>query len=169
MRHRLSIKTKTLMSLGLAGVFALLACCSLAFAAETTRSEYVAVVEPICKANTNANERILHNVKREVIQGKLKPAAAALAKASKALDATYAQLRAVPQPAADTSTLTKWLGEVKHGAALFAETAGALRVGNKAKASKDESKLTHNAVLANDTVMFFEFHYCHFEPSRFIR
>jgi len=164
----MSIKKITLTSLGLVGVFGLLVCCSLALAAETTRSEYVAAVEPICEANTKANERILHNVKREVVQDRLKPAAAALAKASRALEATYAQLRAIPEPATDTTTLAKWLGEVKHGAGLFAETARALNVGNKAKASKDESKLTRNAVLANDTVLFFEFHYCHFEPSRFI-
>ena len=27
--------------------------------------------------------------------------------------------------------------------------------------------LEHNAQLANNIVLDFEFHYCHFEPSRF--
>ena len=142
---------------------------SLAAAAEITPSEYVAKAEPICEANTRANERILHNVGREVKHGELKLAARALTRAFTALNRAYDQLAAVPQPAADSATLARWLNYVKKGAVLFQETARALRVGNKARASSEESKLTHNAVLANDTVVSFEFHYCHLEPSRFIR
>jgi hypothetical protein len=49
-----------------------------AFAATTTRDEYTATVEPICKVNTRANERIPAGVKQEVRQGKLKTAAASI-------------------------------------------------------------------------------------------
>ena len=51
---------------------------SLAGAAEITRDEYVERVEPICKANTEANEKILSGVRADVKQNKLKLAAGKL-------------------------------------------------------------------------------------------
>ena len=78
-----------------------------------------------------------------------------------------AELQAIPRPAADEATLSKWLGYVKTEAGLFALTAKKLKAGEKAGAEKLAIRLTHNANLANDTVLDFEFHYCRFEPARF--
>jgi hypothetical protein len=49
--------------IALATATAFLGLASLAFAAEVSRPEYKAAVEPICKANTKANERILKGVR----------------------------------------------------------------------------------------------------------
>jgi hypothetical protein len=54
-------------------------------AAEFTRTEYREAAEPICKVDTEANERILAGVRAEVRQGKLGPAAAKFARAASAL------------------------------------------------------------------------------------
>src|ERR1700753_3465919 len=72
-----------------------------AFAAEVSRAEYKKAVEPICKKNTQANERILAGVKQEVKSGKLKTAAAKFTKASVELKSTVVQLEKVTPPAAD--------------------------------------------------------------------
>jgi hypothetical protein len=146
---------------------AVLATASLALATETTRAEYVAQVEPICKANTKANERILKGVEAEVKHNKLKPAATQFSKASTALKKTLAQLKAVPQPTADKAKLTKWLGYVKTEAELFQSTAKKLKAGDKAGTEKMSLRLHHTAELANDTVLSFNFTYCRFEPSKF--
>lgn len=146
---------------------AVLATASLALATETTRAEYVAQVEPICKTNTQADEKILDGVEAEVKNGKLKPAAKQFSKASAALKKALAQLKAVPKPAADNAKLTKWLGYVKTEAELFASTAKKLKSGDKEGAGKMEIRLTHNANLANNTVLDFEFRYCRVEPSKF--
>lgn len=146
---------------------AVLASASLALAAETTRAEYTAQVEPICKANTQANEKILKGVKAKVKQGKLAQAGKQFAQAAAALKKTYTQLKAVPRPTADIAKLTKWLSYVKEEASLFEKTASALKSGNKNKAQRMVIKLTHNANLANDQVLSFDFHYCRFEPSKF--
>jgi hypothetical protein len=140
---------------------------ALAAAAEVSRETYVAQVEPICQANTKANEKILKNVKIDVRKGKLKPAATALEKASKALERTYAQLAAVPQPTTDEARLKKWLGYVKIEANLFTQTGRALRSGNKTKAQNLEARLNDNANQANAEVLSFEFHFCRFNPSKF--
>lgn len=153
-------------SLGLASVL-VVAFASLALAAEISRSEYKEQVEPICQANTKANERILSGVRQDVKQGKLAPAATKFRKAAAALKATYRELAAVPQPTADEARLGKWLGYVKTEAGLFESAAKALKAGNKNKAESYVVKLTHNATLANATVISFGFHYCKLQPSKF--
>lgn len=140
---------------------------SLAMAAETTRDEYKAAVEPICKANTKADEKILKGVRTEVRKGELKPAAAQFAKAATALKKTLAELRAVTQPKADKPELTKWLAYIKAEAELFRSTAQKLQAGDKGGAERMAVLLTREADRANVTVISFEFRYCHGEPSKF--
>lgn len=159
----------TIRSVGPAGlaVLALLLATSLALGAEPTRESYTAQVEPICKRNAQANERILKDVKAEVKAGKLKVAAAQFAAAAKALKKTLTQLEAVPQPSADKAQLTKWLSYIKGEAELFERTAAKLNAGDKAGAEKLSVQLTHTVNLANSQVLAFEFKYCHVDPSQF--
>jgi len=150
-----------------AAILCLLAAASLALAAETTRAEYTARVEPICKASTQANKKILAGVREEVKQGKLKPAAAQFAKASSALKKTLAKLKAVPQPAADKARLTDWLGYVAEEAELFKKASLKLAAGNKAAAEAIVARLQYTATIANNEVVAFEFTWCRLEPSKF--
>lgn len=132
-----------------------------------TRPEYKTAVEPICKKNSDANDRILKGVRDEVKKNKLKPAGAKFIKASSALTTAYNELKAVEQPAEDAAKLTKWLGYVKTEASLFKSAGSALKAGNKSKAQKFVNQLTQNANQANSTVLAFGFHYCKFEPSKY--
>jgi hypothetical protein len=165
-RQPMQIKRQTLAVLAIAAL-ALLAAASLAQATEVTRASYTEAVEPICKLNTQANEKILKGVKAEVKANKLKPAAVQFTKAAAALAKSYTQLAAVPKPPADTAKLTKWLSYVKAETSLFQATAAKLKAGNKTAAEANVVRLTHTANLANDQVLGFEFEYCRFEPSRF--
>jgi hypothetical protein len=140
---------------------------SLAMAEEVTRDSYTAAVEPICKTNTEANEKILKGVRAEVKAGKLKPAGAQFSKAAVALKKAYGQLKAVPQPSADMAKLNKWLSYVKEESSLFEAGAKALKAGNKGKTQTVVVKLTHTANLANVQVLSFGFRYCKLEPSKF--
>ena len=158
------IKTATL---GTVAAVALLLAAQASLAAEPTRESYKAEVEPICKANTKANERILKGVKGEVKAGKLKLAAGQFAKAATALKKTLNQLKAVPQPSADKAKLTKWLGYIKTEAEQFEQTAAKLKAGNKAGAQAMAVRLTQTANLANNQVLAFEFKYCRVDPSQF--
>jgi hypothetical protein len=138
-----------------------------AMAAEITRDEYRERVEPICKVNTEANERILAGARQEVKGGRLDIAAKQFARAAKALKQTRAQLLAVPMPATDQAKLTKWLTAVKAEAALL-ETAGkALAKGDKPTAERAVARLSTNASRANSEVVSFEFHYCSFQPAKY--
>jgi hypothetical protein len=140
---------------------------SLAAAAEVTRDSYREAVEPICRQNTNANERIFKGVRAMVRHGELKRAAARFAKAARALKGTVAELRVVPRPPADESRLGKWLDEVSLEATLLEAVAAKLRAGNVRPAERMVARLSHQAVIANNQVIAFEFRYCHLEPARF--
>jgi hypothetical protein len=155
-----------LSALSLAAVLLAIAA-PLALGAEQTREGYVAAVEPNCKATTHASEKILKGVQAEVKAGKLGPAAAQFFKAATALKKTLGQLKAVPQPAADAAKLTKWLGDIEGEAKLFEATAKKLKAGDKVGAQRMAILLTHEANLANDEVLVFDFKYCRAEPSKF--
>jgi hypothetical protein len=138
-----------------------------AFAAEVSRDEYKDAAEPICKSNTQANERILAGVRKEVRQGKLKPAAAKFTKASAALKKALKELEGVPRPAADEARLVKWFSYVKIEAELFATAGQKLKAGDKPGAEHIVTKLTQNANKANLEVLPFGFRYCRLEPAKF--
>jgi hypothetical protein len=152
-------------ALSLTGVLLLAIAAPAAMA--LTRDEYKAKVEPICKKNSEANDKILKTVRKEVKENKLKPAGAKFIKASNALTATYNELKAVEQPAEDAAKLTKWLSYVKTEAELFKSGGKALKAGNKKKAQKFVNQLNSNANKANSTVLAFGFKYCKFEPSKY--
>lgn len=138
-----------------------------AVAAEVTRESYKEAVEPICKANTQANEKILKGVRRKVKSGKLKQAGKQFEKAGRALHRAIAQIRAVPQPSADKARLAKWLKYVGEEEKLFLKGAKQLKAGKKTAAQETVLKLNSNANKANNQVLPFEFKYCRFEPSKF--
>ena len=157
------IKKGIALSLTAMLVFAVAAPLAMA----VTRDEYKATVEPICKANSEENEKILKGVEKLVKQDKLKPAATKLIKASNALQKTYNQLKAVEQPVEDAAKLTKWLGYIKTQVSLLKNTGNALKVGNKKKAQTERNKLDKAVNQANSAVLAFSFRYCKIEPTKY--
>jgi hypothetical protein len=140
---------------------------SLAAAEEVTRDSYREAVEPLCKQNAQANQRIFKGVRKMVRQHKLKSAAARFVKAATALDQTVTQLERVPEPSADETRLSKWLVDVSVEVSLFERTAARLRADDTRAAFLLVARLTHQANVANSVVIPFEFHYCKLDPSRF--
>jgi hypothetical protein len=149
-----------------AGVAAFLAVAP-AGAEEITRASYRAAVEPICEANTRANERILKGVRRMVRRDMLGAASLRFLRAAGALRGTLGELRAVPPPPADSARIFRWLGFVATEARLFERTGRYLEDGRKSAAEGMVVRLESVANRANNVVFAFEFEYCRLEPSRF--
>jgi hypothetical protein len=138
------------------------------FAAEATPESYKEAVEPICKTNTEANEKILKGVRQKVKAGNLAAASKQVYAAARALKRARAQLLKVPKPAADSARLTKWLGYVKTEAQLFESLGRKLAKDEKNQAQKMVLRLESTARQANNTVLDYEFRYCRFQPSKFL-
>jgi hypothetical protein len=139
-----------------------------ALAADVSPDEYKAKVEPICQANLKANEKILKGVRENVKTGKLSKASRQLLGAAKALKKTRSELLQVPMPAEDAARLTKWLKGVKAEVELLEAAGRKLAKGEKNGASKMVIRLRSNALKTNNLVLSYEFHYCKFEPQKFI-
>jgi hypothetical protein len=136
--------------------------------ATMTIDEYAAKVEPICKANTEANSRILKGVKDQVKQGQLVPAGKRFVRASSALGRTVGQISKVPQPTEAAAKLTKWIGYLQKEKAYLQQIGRALKAKDKYHAQKLAVQLNSNNNKANNTVLGFPFHECRIESSRFL-
>ena len=137
-------------------------------AAEVTRESYKEAVEPICKTNTEANEKILKGARANVKAGKLKQASRQLFAAAKALKHTREQLLKVPKPAEDAARLTKWLKGAKVEVEMLEATGRKLAKGEKNAAVKMVVRLESNANKTNNLVLDYQFHYCKFQPAKFL-
>jgi hypothetical protein len=132
-----------------------------------SREEYVAKIEPICEANTEANKRILKDVRAKVKAGKLSPAGHQFIRASEAFGATLSEISAVPRPPADDARLVRWFGALKIIKANLRHVGKALLEGDKIKATHETIRLERSGNAANNVGFVFEFDHCRVTPSRF--
>lgn len=150
----------------LAALAALMLLAVPAFAAEVNRNEYKEHVEPICEKNKQESEKFLKGVKKMVKENKLKPAGVAFGKAAAALERAQKELMAVPPSTGDEAKITKWLGDIKGEVGLMRQISSAFKAGNKKKGTSLVVKLEHNATVANDLMVAFQFKACKIEPSK---
>lgn len=136
-------------------------------AEEPTRATYREAAEPICLANTKANEQILAGVRAEVKRGELRRAARRFERGAVALSGTLGELRRIPRPPADRIRLSRWLGFIATEVGLLEKTARYLAAGEKGAAEGMLVRLKGVASRANNTVFAFEFEYCRLDPGRF--
>ncbi len=135
-----------------------------------TRGQYVEQVEPICQANTEANKRILKNVRTKAksrVLAKMKQAGAQFIHASAAFDATVKKISAVPRPPADDTRLLKWFKYLGIVGEKLRKLGVALKGGEEIKAAHEQIRVERAANAANNVSFVFEFHYCRLTPSRF--
>jgi predicted lipoprotein len=158
------------LKLSLVLTVALLAAVPVAAAieGEPTREEYVAAVEPICKANIEANSRILKGVKTQVKQGDLVPAGRRFLRAATALGRSVRQIAAEPKPGADAAKLDKWIGYLKQEKTFLQKIGKALKAKNRFQAQQYAVKLNKNNNRANNTVISFGFDHCRIDSSKFL-
>jgi serine protease inhibitor ecotin len=135
-----------------------------------TRAQYVEQVEPICQANTEANKRILKNVKqraRSKVPAKLKQAGAQFIHASAAFGTTVQKLATVPRPPADDSRLLRRFQQLGIVQQKLRKLGVALKADEEIKAAHEQIRVERAANAANNVGFVFGFHYCHLTPSRF--
>jgi hypothetical protein len=165
-----SVKMSSLPKLVLALVVALLVAVPAALAAEEgdPKKEYAEKVEPICKANTEANSRILKGVKAQVQHDQLVPAGKRFVRAATALGKTVSQINGVPRPVEYEAKLAQWIGYLGKEKTFLQKIGGALKAKDKFHAQKLAVELNKNNNKANNTVISFPFHECRIESSRFL-
>src|SRR3954471_19910966 len=97
------------------------------YAAETTRPEYVARLEQICKPGSEATQRAVRGVRAEVRDERLRAAAPKVARARRIFAHTVGAIAKVPRPSADRETLARWFTALGRENVALGRTAAALR------------------------------------------
>lgn len=139
----------------------------LASAAEVSREEWVARVEPICKTNVLANKRIFKGAKEEVKAGELKKASTHFTRAATAFEKTTKQIEAAPQPLADEAKIAGWLGYLDKETGYIRDIGKALAAEKRHRAEAISVQLNRNSTRANNAALGFDFDYCRIDPARF--
>ncbi|HVY78837.1 MAG TPA: hypothetical protein VG898_10055 [Solirubrobacterales bacterium] len=141
-----------------------------ASAEEPTRQQYVEQVEPICKANTEANQRILENAKERAKSrnpAKMRQAGAQFIHASVVFGKSVQKIAAVPRPAADDVRLVKWFKQLGVVREKLRKLGVALKAGEEIKAAHEQIRVERASNAANNFGFAFKFHYCRLTASRF--
>jgi hypothetical protein len=163
-----SLKKSSLLCLAIGVALAAAVPSALAIANPPTEAEYVETVEPICKANADANSRILTGVKKQVQQGDLAPAGRRFVHASSVLGGAVSQIAQVPKPTEDAAKLTKWIGLLRQQQTGLLQVGKALKANDKPGAEKAAKQLSHANQKAKATVISIPFKECRLESSRFL-
>jgi hypothetical protein len=134
------------------------------------RTEYVEQVDPICQTNTEANKRILKNVKTKARSKSVKAvreAGSQFIQASSAFGTAEKKIAAVPRPPADDARLLKWFKHLSIVRTDLRKLGKALQENEKILAAHEQVRVERAANAANNVSFVFEFKYCHLTPSNF--
>lgn len=137
---------------------------------EPTRAQYVEQVDPICLTNTEANKRILKNVKTKARSKSVKTvreAGSQFIQASSAFGTTEKKIAAVPRPLADDARLLKWFNHLSIVRTDLRKLGKALQENKKILAAHEQVRVERAANAANNVSFVFEFKYCHLTASNF--
>jgi heme oxygenase len=135
-----------------------------------TRAEYVERVEPICRANTEANKRILKDVRAKARSKQprtVTQAGAQFVRASIVFGKTVDKISTVPRPPADEPRLLKWFDQLRIVKTDLRKLGKALKEGDKIRAAHEQIRVERAANASNNVGFIFEFHYCYLTQSRF--
>jgi len=154
------------------GTLALLGALALAAAAtpgeSAARAEYVSLLEPICETNTNANRRILRNVRQRARKrATMRQAGVQFVRAAAAFGSTVGEMAAVPRPPEDAARLGRWFKQLRVVQANLRKLGRALKKRDRILAAHEQIRVERSSNAANNIGFAFRFHQCRLTPSRF--
>ena len=160
----LSLRT---VALALAALALCVPATAVSAVAESTRPEYVAHLEQICRPGSEATQRAVRGMRSDVRSERLQLAATKFAKAKRIFAHTVSSISSVPRPGPDRATLSRWFAALGRETVYLGRTAAALRAEDIARFQRVSADFIHEGNKANNVVVSFGFNYCSFKPSRF--
>ena len=146
-------------------VVALLAAVSLATAAEQTRETYKAQIEPICKTNRDANERIMKDAQKRVNKREFTAVGKQFIRVSVSFGSLIPKLAAVPPPVGDERRVKRWFEQMRLLKTRLRQTGKYYKEGDDIKAAHEGILAERSGISANNISIAFKVRYCRF--SRF--
>ncbi len=147
-------------------VLVTLAVAPLADGAEQTRETYKAQVEPICKTNRKANERIMAGARQRVNRDKLVPAGKQFIRFSASVGNLIVKLRTVPPPVGDEHRVERWFSSIRLIQQRLRLVGKYYEAGEKIRAAHEGILAERSGISANNTSIVFHLKYCRFGHIR---
>ena len=139
-----------------------LALAPLARGGEQTRESYKARVEPICKANREANERIMSGARRRVNHNRLTPAGHQFVRLSKSFGGLLKRLSKVPPPETDSHRIDRWLESIELLGSRLRLVGKYYLEGDKIRGNHEAIHAQRAGISANNTTIPLHFRECRF-------
>ena len=143
-------------------LLAMLVIAPLTLGAEQTRETYKERVEPVCKANREANERIMSGARQRVNKNKLKPAGKQFVRLSDSFGKLIKRLAPVPPPVGDERRIGRWIESMKLLKTRVRLVGKYFIAGEKIRANHESILAERAGISANNTSIVLHFHDCRF-------
>jgi hypothetical protein len=141
-------------------LLATLAAAAPALADGQTRESYKAQVEPLCKANREANERIMAGARKRVNRKELDLAGGQFIRVSVSFAGLIERLAAVPPPVGDEHRIERWFVSLRLVRQRLRNVGKYYRAGEEIKAAHESILAERSGISANNTSIVLHFHYC---------
>ena len=148
-------------------VAALLALAASASGEEQTREAYKAQVEPICKTNREANERIMEGAQKRVNKREYGAVGKQFVRLSESFGKVIPKLVTVPPPVGDERRVKRWFEQMRLLKTRLRQTGKYYKEGEDIKAAHEAILAERSGIAANNISIVFKVRYCRF--SRFER
>jgi hypothetical protein len=146
---------------------ALLAAAPLAHGEEQTRETYKAQIEPICKVNREANERIMDGAQRRVNKREYVAVGKQFIRVSESFGHLIPKLAAVPPPVSDKHRVERWFEQMRLVKTRLRQTGKYYKEEEEIKAAHEAILAERSGIAANNISIVFKVRYCRF--NRFDR
>jgi hypothetical protein len=142
---------------------ALLAIAPPAHGEEQTRESYVAQVEPICKVNRQANERIMDGARKRINKKEFEQVGKQFIRVSESFKGLVKRIAAVPPPPPpDDHRVDRWLGAMRLLKTRLRTVGKYYKEGEDIKAAHESILAERSGIVANNISIVFHVHYCRF-------
>lgn len=129
---------------------------------EPTRESYSAQVEPICKANREANERIMEGARKRIADDELRRVSGQFFRLSTSVAGLAARLEKVQPPPADERRIKRWIHFIRLLKTRMRNVGKYYRAGLEIKGTHESILAERSGVSANNLMVVFPIRSCRF-------
>lgn len=133
----------------------------------TSRSDYVARLERICKPRALATKRAVRGMRSDLRAERLATAAFKFHRAWRLFSATVRRISALPRPPPDRPALSRWFRYLRQEESNLRRIVTVLRANKPVAFQHASARFVRSGEAANNVVLAFGFDYCYFKLSRF--
>jgi hypothetical protein len=130
--------------------------------AAQTRESYKTAIEPLCRTNREAAERIMEGAQRRIDKHEFTAVGKQFIRVSVSFGGLIPRIAAVPRPLGDEHRVDRWLEQMRLLRSRLRNTGKYYKAGEDIKAAHETALAQRSAIAANNISIVFKVRYCRF-------